>query len=304
MIPYELQHITLSQIEIFFRCAEMKNFTRAAESLLFTPGMVSKKIAALEEELGFALFVREKNRVSLTPEGEALYAAWRPPAEKMVRAAAEIRSRAARSSVVSVVIWGGANLERFFVPLLSACTADTELSFRIRLSDEIGFLEDLSTGRADVVIVPKFMELGLWGREELNWFLALPSPLYVALSPDNPLARKGSLQVEDLRGLDLCATADIVPWYLEMLHALCREHGFLPRMKYMDTESFQTGYLHLDAKSALIVDKYYTAFASSAAEYRELEGTESGLLLICRKLSPPHVQAFVEYARSFYRDLR
>ena len=75
-------------------------------------------------------------------------------------------------------------------------------------------------------------------------------------------------------------------------------------MKYMDTESFQTGYLHLDAKSALIVDKYYTAFASSAAEYRELEGTESGLLLICRKLSPPHVQAFVEYARSFYRDLR
>ena len=199
MIPYELQNISFSQIEIFFRCAEMLNFTKAAKSMLITPGMVSKKVAALESALGFALFSREKNHVILTPEGEALYTAWRQPAEVMIRAAADINSRCTRSSTVSLCIWASTNLERFLVPLMSVCTEDLDLSFYITLREELTFPENLTTDKFDVVIAPKFMEPGLSQMTELESFLALPSSLYAAISTESPLSMKKTLQMEDLK---------------------------------------------------------------------------------------------------------
>ncbi len=306
MIPYELQHVSLGQIEIFFRCTETKNFTKAAESLHITPGMVSKKIAALEDALGVALFAREKNRVALTSEGEALYTAWRPSVETMIRSAADIRGRASRSGTVSMVIWGGTNLERFLVPLLSACSADTDMSFRITMSDMLDYPAELSSGNYDVAIVPKFAELGFRQREELEFFLVLPSPLYAVLSPDNPLSRKPSLKVEDLRDLNLLTPEGALPLnnYKDMLRDVCLSHGITPRFRVLDAEEFRTIYLFLDEESVFVTDKYFHAFFSNAAEYRELEDTESGLLLAYRKDSPPHVRSFVDYTRGFYMELR
>ena len=307
VIPFELQHISFSQIEIFFRCAETMNFTKAAESLLITPGMVSKKIAALESELGFALFVREKNHVSLTPEGEALFAAWRQPATSMVSAVTGIRNRRLQSGVVSLVIWSSTNLERFLVPLLSACTADMDLSFRISLSEKLTFPDILTTGKSDVVIAPKFLEPGLSQMDELQSFLALPTPLCAAMSPENPLSGKKTLQMEDLKNAEF-----LVPeqkgqpriWYYDMLRTLCLAHGFSPKCRPLDEDAFLTYYLNMDKKSVLVTDKYFHAFSSNAAEYRELSGTESGLLLVYLKNARPLVQTFVEYARTFYKELR
>lgn len=304
MIPYELQHITLTHVEIFFCCAETRNFTRAAKSLNITPGMVSKKISALETALGFSLFSREKNRVMLTPEGEALYAAWRAPMETVTRAVADIRSRSSHGETVSLVIWASTNLERFFVPLLSACSTDMEMSFRITLNDDQDIPEALAAGNYDVAIVPKFTETVLNQRKELESFLALPSPLYAALSPDNPLSGKQKLRVEDLQGLYLLHVEEAKTGYNDMLRELCLKHGFSPRFKIRDPDEFRTNYLFLDSDSVLITDKYYYAFSSNAAEYRELENTESGLLIAYRKDAPSHVRQFVEYARVFYKELR
>ena len=306
MIPFELQHISFSQIEIFFRCAEMMNFTKAAKSLLITPGMVSKKIAALESDLGFALFVRKKNHVALTPEGEALLAAWRQPATAMVSAATGIRSQL-QSGVLSLVIWASTNPERFLVPLLSACTTDMDLSFRISLSEELTFPDILTTGGSDVIIAPKFLESGLSQIDELQSFLALPAPLCAAMSPENPLSGKKALKMEDLKSAEFLvpeAKEQAQILYCDMLRTLCLAHGFSPKFRSLDEDAYRTYYLNMDNKSVLITDKYFHAFSSNAAEYRELSGTQSGLLLVYLKNARPLVQTFVEYARTFYKELR
>ena len=51
--------------------AETRNFTKAAEILCLTQPAVSHHISQLEEELGISLFIRKKNGLELTPEGEA-----------------------------------------------------------------------------------------------------------------------------------------------------------------------------------------------------------------------------------------
>ena len=50
--------------------AEYKSFTRAAEELALTQPAVSHHIRQLEEELGVRLFVRGRDQLRLTREGE------------------------------------------------------------------------------------------------------------------------------------------------------------------------------------------------------------------------------------------
>lgn len=74
----------LKQLEYFLKVAEQLNFSRAAESLYISQPALSYQIAELERELGAELFVRDRRKVSLTPEGEALML----PAQEMLEHAA------------------------------------------------------------------------------------------------------------------------------------------------------------------------------------------------------------------------
>src|SRR5215469_11709797 len=58
------------QLTYFLAAAQTQNFRKAAELSLVAQSALSRQIAALEEELGVALFVREKKRVKLTAAGQ------------------------------------------------------------------------------------------------------------------------------------------------------------------------------------------------------------------------------------------
>lgn len=62
----------LSRLRPFEAAARHENFTDAAEELGLTQTAVSKQIAALEADLGVALFERRNRTVFLTPQGRAL----------------------------------------------------------------------------------------------------------------------------------------------------------------------------------------------------------------------------------------
>ena len=59
-----------SKVRTLLAVADTRNFTRAAMALSLTQPAVSHHIRQLEEELGVSLFIRQKNGLKLTPEGE------------------------------------------------------------------------------------------------------------------------------------------------------------------------------------------------------------------------------------------
>lgn len=61
---------SLSQLSAFEAAARLGSFTRAAQELDLTQSAVSRQIAALEAQIGAALFERDRQRVILTPQGE------------------------------------------------------------------------------------------------------------------------------------------------------------------------------------------------------------------------------------------
>lgn len=63
----------LLQLRYFLTVARMLNISRAAQHHRIPQPAMSKTVSKLEAELGTPLFDRYKNKLSLTPEGEAFY---------------------------------------------------------------------------------------------------------------------------------------------------------------------------------------------------------------------------------------
>jgi len=62
----------ITSLQVFLAVAESGSFSRAAERVFLTQPAVSKRIAALEAQLGARLFDRIGRRIHLTPAGQAL----------------------------------------------------------------------------------------------------------------------------------------------------------------------------------------------------------------------------------------
>ena len=62
----------LQQLAYFVAVADVRHFTRAAETLRVAQPSLSKQVRTLEAELGAPLFSRARGNITLTPAGEAL----------------------------------------------------------------------------------------------------------------------------------------------------------------------------------------------------------------------------------------
>ena len=63
----------LSSLRYFVTIAKYKSYTKASEHLFISQPTLSRTVMELEQELGIRLFVREKNNLHMTKEGELLF---------------------------------------------------------------------------------------------------------------------------------------------------------------------------------------------------------------------------------------
>lgn len=86
--------MSFDQLESFVAIAETGKLARAAERLHITQPPLSRRIRALEEELGARLFVREARGMSLTEAGVVLLPRARAVLGTLRDAAEEVRALA------------------------------------------------------------------------------------------------------------------------------------------------------------------------------------------------------------------
>ena len=95
---------SLLALEAFEASARHRSFTRAAAELHVTQGAVSRQVQGLEEQLGLALFHRIRQRIVLTPAGEAYLAKVRPALDRLEAATLELKAFKGAGGVLNLAI--------------------------------------------------------------------------------------------------------------------------------------------------------------------------------------------------------
>jgi DNA-binding transcriptional LysR family regulator len=210
----------------FRAVAHERSFSRAARRLALSQPSVSNQVAALEREVGVALFERRPGGLRLTPEGEILLehadaiAGRFGLAETQLTEAAERQRTRLRIGALPSALAG-------FVPAAIARVRDrhpdTRVTFDEGTSEELA--NRLASGELDLAIA---YQDTTWPRAEpsgVKRHHLLHEEFMVALAPDHPRAAQNEVDLADLRDDDwTAALTDGV------IVRACRAAGFEPRL--------------------------------------------------------------------------
>jgi len=150
--------VEFSQLRIFQAVAEEGSITRAAERMNRVPSNLSTRLKQLEEQLGVELFIRERQRLQLSPAGKVLLdytsrlLALRNEAEAAVKGGEPAGDFVLGSMYSTAAIHLPALLARYH-------RAYPAVNLQVQVGPSGELIEGLLNGRLDVALVDGPLEL-------------------------------------------------------------------------------------------------------------------------------------------------
>lgn len=212
----------LRVLRYFLEVAREGNITRAGARLHVSQPTLSKQLKDLEGELGKKLFVRSNYSIKLTDEGMLLRKRAEDIVDMVDKTTGEFKS-------LGEITGGDIRIgcaESDGIKHLARCAKALQEQYpRIRLHLYSGNTEDLSErlgrGLLDFAVLAQEVDLSKYN------YIELPASdtWGVVMKKDSPLARKETVQMEDLLGLPLiCSrqgiTEDFPKWFEEKVDQL------------------------------------------------------------------------------------
>ena len=185
------------QIRDFLTVARYKNFSKAAESLYIGQPALSRRISALERQLGVQLFLRSNKAVELTKAGEIL----REEAQHIIEQLEQLEEKmqAAEQGVTgSIRVTTMGHLSDRVLQVIKrtiAALPDCEVELDVLIPNEQG--DGMQTSDADVSF-----RLGMYSEDKTIQNHVIPledAPFSFLLPVDHPLARLTEIRPEDLK---------------------------------------------------------------------------------------------------------
>ncbi len=186
------------RIDTLISVCETKNFTKSADELGLTQPAVSQQIKSIETELDIKIFIRQNKNLQLTPEGaivlkyakriRSLYSAIKPAIEDEKR------------NIKGLTIGVTPTAENNIISEVLAKYAKEKGNIHIKIiSDTIKNLYDkLKTYEIDLAILE-----GKINDSNFNSILLDTDYLVLAISNNNPLAKKAIISLEELKNENL-----------------------------------------------------------------------------------------------------
>jgi DNA-binding transcriptional LysR family regulator len=190
--------MNFSQIKCFLAAADCLSFTRAADRLYLSQPVLSRQIAAMEDELGFELFTREKKAIRLTPAGEVM-------AQGMNRMAREYQTLMEKANAVDKGFAGSLNIGmvegQLICPPYSIALnrfRDKYPAVRVNLSRHTlaGLENALQSGEIDVGFASLF---NLNDDEDVDYLPVGLAATKLVIPRSHPLADRENVQLTDFK---------------------------------------------------------------------------------------------------------
>ena len=286
----------LQSLRCFSVLAETLNFHRAARRLNMTQPALSLRLKRLEDELDLRLLERSRSSVSLSDAGREFL----PHARHLLNQASTAREAAERIAAGQAghLRIGYTPVSFFgYVPDLIRSYAMTQPDVRISLTE-------LLSDQVEVALTTREIDAGFLhppvGRRDLQVQDLRSEGFVVALSTENPLARKSALTLKDLAEEDFVLAGRAVgPALYDRITSLCLDSGFVPKIKQEVTTSIAVLGLVAAGSGIGLVITPMTCVARPGLTFRPLEGPAPSLAFAVATRSAgvsPVTQAFVAHA--------
>jgi DNA-binding transcriptional LysR family regulator len=174
------------QLTYFLAAAQTQNFRKAAELCLVAQSALSRQIAALEDELEVALFIREKKRVIFTPAGQEFALHVRNAMEQLQQGQqflTELRAGQRGTMYIGCI----ESLATAFLPTLFATFHQryphVRLKVRVNHTDELITLVEQGEVELGLILDPQLQSELLIIKELFR------QPLHLLVSAQHPLAQ-------------------------------------------------------------------------------------------------------------------
>jgi DNA-binding transcriptional LysR family regulator len=230
--------LDVRRMRVLREVASRGSFSAAADALAYTQSAVSQQIAALEREAGTRLVERNARGVRLTDAGRALVEHAEAILARLADAEAELEAiaglRGGRLRLASFPS-AGATIMPEAIARFRERHPGVELT--LEPAEPEPSIVKMRTGEVDLVldITAGFREPGDDGIERLH---LLDDPMYVALPPGHPLARKRNLKLEELAAESwILGTTGSCPDASIFLRS-CQLAGFEPNVTFNSDDYF------------------------------------------------------------------
>ena len=174
----------IPSLQAFIAVARNESFSKASEQLFVTQPAISKRVAALEEELGTQLFNRIARQISLTEAGKQLL----PKAQELVHQAEDMQRYASNlnddiSGNLSIAISHHIGLHRMPPILKEFNLRHPKVRLDIRFEDSDQAFNAVEHGDIEFAVITlpnelpeKLIKETIW-HDELNIMVGLEHPL-------------------------------------------------------------------------------------------------------------------------------
>ena len=189
------QPMEIASLQAFIAVAEQQSFSLAAQQLFITQPAVSKRIAALEDELDTRLFDRIGRQVHLTETGRALL----PHARRILDELADSRRAIHQLSgeIGGELALGTSHhigLHRLPPVLREYTRRWPQVALNLRFMDSEAACRAIEQGELELAVVTLPLHPGKQLRTELLW----DDPLQVVCALDHLLAAQGQASLAEL----------------------------------------------------------------------------------------------------------
>lgn len=222
--------ISFQQIHYFLTMAEVLNFTEAAKLLYISQPALSKQIQIMEKDLGFPLFMRTNQSVSLTPGGLSLFHDWKNIEQTFSLSVSNAK-------LLSNTFTGTLNIGSTETFCSEESILELTDSFRknypyININLESYGFKDLrekfNSKALDLVFVPYF-ELSAY--KDIDQLHFQEVQLAIAVPASNPLSLLENVTIKDLANQPFVViSSEESSSGIERIKNSCRLNGFTPNI--------------------------------------------------------------------------
>lgn len=192
-------------LEEFLVVCEEGTLSKAAEKLHTTQPSLSRNIQKLEYEIGYPLFDKKKNRITLNENGTIAASYARMILNDIVRMKEDIRLNENRKHRIAFAASAPIPFDRI-TERLSVLYHEKTLSGT--MSDEEDLIEGLQSGRYQLIVSSK-----RYDDPDLCTTLFMGEKLYLSVPEGDPFAKKKSVEFKEINGRAFLLNRTIGVWY-------------------------------------------------------------------------------------------